>query len=70
MMLFAGDLGVLIDFGNSRPGLVLQRRESRLSDVWRDFKIDGETVKAPFDIESLPRGEYRLIHALGRKESK
>jgi len=31
----AGDLGVLIEYGDSQQGSVLQRREGWFSDVWR-----------------------------------
>jgi hypothetical protein len=29
--------------------------------VWRDFKVDGETVKSPVDFDALPAGRYRLV---------
>jgi hypothetical protein len=29
--------------------------------VWRDYTVDGETVKSPIDIDALPAGVYRLI---------
>ena len=61
MIHAAGDLGILIDYGNNQPGSVLQRRENPFSDVWRDYEIDGEPVTARIDIESLPPGEYRLV---------
>jgi hypothetical protein len=28
--------------------------------VWRDYKVDGVTVKSPVDIDALPSGRYRL----------
>jgi hypothetical protein len=61
MMLAAGDLGVLIDFGNNKLGSILQRRENPFGDVWRDYIVDGKPVIAPVDIESLLPGEYRLV---------
>lgn len=60
MIHAAGDLGIQIDFGDNKPGSVLQRRESLFGDEWRDYEIDAELVTAPFDIESLPPGEYRF----------
>jgi hypothetical protein len=27
---------------------------------WRDYVVNGKPVVAPFDIEGLPSGEYRL----------
>lgn len=44
-----------IDLGKDEPGMILQCRE------WRDFQIEGEPVKAPIDIDSLPPGVYRLV---------
>ena len=61
MIHAAGDLGVLIDFGDNWPGSILQRREGWLCDVWRDYLIGGKKVTAPIDIETLPAGEYRLV---------
>jgi hypothetical protein len=51
-----------IDPGKNEPGMILQceYREGRYL-VWRDYKIDGETVKAPVDIDALPAGRYRLV---------
>jgi hypothetical protein len=50
-----------IDLGSNKPGMTLQReyREGRYLD-WRDHQVDGETVKAPVDIDELPPGVYRL----------
>ncbi|MDX2427312.1 MAG: hypothetical protein QNK22_01350 [Xanthomonadales bacterium] len=31
--------------------------------VWRDYTVDGETVKSPVDIEKLPAGVYRVVGA-------
>jgi hypothetical protein len=52
-----------IDRGKGEPGMILQRRKDREGRylVWRDYKVDGETVKAPIDIDSLPPGVYRLV---------
>jgi hypothetical protein len=60
MIHAAGDVGILIDFGDYQPGSILQRREGWFSDVWRDYKVDGKAVTAPFDIQFLPPGEDRL----------
>jgi len=30
------------------------------SRVWRDYLVDGEVVKSPVDINTLPFGRYRL----------
>jgi len=57
MMHPAGDLGLLIDFGDSRPGLILQRR---MLLEWYTYLVDGEPLIYPFDIEQLPPGIYRL----------
>ena len=65
MIHAAGDLGVLIDYGNNQPGSVLQRRETPFSDDWRVYKVDGKPVTALVDIETLPPGEYRLITQMG-----
>jgi hypothetical protein len=29
--------------------------------VWRDYKVNGMTVKSPVDIGALPAGVYRLV---------
>ena len=57
MIHAAGDLGILIDFGDNQPGAILQRKEK---GYWRDYLVDGKPVTNPFDVESLPRGWYRL----------
>jgi hypothetical protein len=43
-------------------GMTLQReyREGGYL-VWRDYEVDGETVKSPVDIDALPAGKYRLV---------
>jgi hypothetical protein len=57
MMYQAGDLGLLIDFGDSRPGLILQRR---ILEELHTYLVDGEPLIYPFDVNQLPPGEYRL----------
>jgi hypothetical protein len=51
-----------IDLGSNEPGMTLQReyRDGRYL-VWRDYEVDGETVKSPVDIDALPAGAYRLV---------
>jgi hypothetical protein len=51
-----------IDWGDDEPGMTLQReyREGQYL-VWRDYQVDGETVKSPVDIDALPAGRYRLV---------
>jgi len=61
MMYQAGDLGLLIDFGGSRPGLILQRR---ILGEWLTYLVDGEPLIYPFDIEQLPAEKYRLNSAI------
>ncbi len=57
MILSAGDLGIEIEFGTYQPGAILQRKDR---GHWRDYLVDGKPVVNPFDVESLPRGFYRL----------
>ena len=57
MIWSAGDLGIEIDFGNDKPGAILQRKEK---GYWQDYLVDGELVVNPFDEEKLPPGYYRL----------
>ena len=53
---------VRIDLGKDEPGMALQYRQfQRGYIVWRDFTVDGETVKSPVDIEKLQPGTYRLV---------
>jgi len=41
--------------------MILQRQEREVGYiVWRDYKVDGEVVKSPVDIDKLPAGRYRL----------
>ena len=51
MMYQAGDLGLLIDFGRSEPGSVLQYKNG---GKWQDYLIDGKAVLFPFDVHQLP----------------
>ena len=51
---------VNIDFGKDEPGMTLQYRE-RGYVVWRDYTVDGESVKLPVDIDDLPAGRYRMV---------
>ena len=62
MIHAAGDLGILIDYGDNVPGAVLQRASITFPSAsgWQDYIVDGKTVTAPIDIESLPPGFYRL----------
>jgi len=57
MMYQAGNLGLVIDFGNHQSGSVLQRR---IKGQWQDYLIDGKPVLYPFDVHQLPPGEYRF----------
>jgi hypothetical protein len=54
---------ISIDLGSNEPGMSLQReyRDGRYL-VWRDYHVDGETVKSPVDIDTLPAGRYRLVN--------
>jgi len=51
-----------IDLSKEKPDMTLQRecREGGYR-VWRDYRRDGKPVTAPVDIETLPRGKYRLV---------
>jgi len=60
MIYSAGDLGVEIDLGPDTPGMVLQRREP---EGWRDYRVDGEQILSPVDVETLQPGYYRLIES-------
>ena len=57
MIIQAGDLGVVIDFGPDQPGAILQRK---VKGHWHDYLVDDEPVVNPFDVESLVPGFYRL----------
>ena len=53
---------VSIDLGKDEPGMTLQYRNvERGYIVWRDYKVGGEVVKSPVDLDELPAGAYRLI---------
>lgn len=58
MMYQAGDQQILYDSGRNNPGDILQRKEA---GGWVDFEVDGEVVRAPVDLYSLPPGSYRLV---------
>jgi hypothetical protein len=60
MIYSAGDLGVEIDLEPNTPGMILQRREL---DGWQDYRVDGEQVFSPVDIEILPAGYYRQLES-------
>jgi len=60
MIYSAGDLGIEIDLGPDTPGMILQRLEP---DGWQDYRVDGEQVVSPVDIEALPPGYYRQIES-------
>jgi hypothetical protein len=47
-----------IDLGSNEQGMTLQRLEDC---EWVDYKVDGEVVKSPVDIDALPAGRYRLV---------
>ena len=54
---------ISIDLGKDEPGMTLQREcreHGRL--VWRDYKVDGEVLKSPVDIDALTFGVYRLVN--------
>ncbi len=53
-----GDLGVEIDLGSDKPGMLLQRREP---DGWQDYCLEGEQVLSQVDIEALQPGYYRQV---------
>ena len=57
-----GDLGILIDYGNNKPGSVLQHQilEGRYY-AWQDYLLDGKPITAPIDVKTLPAGKYRLV---------
>ena len=53
---------ISIDLGKDEPGMVLQYRDAKNRQiVWRDYTVDGETVKSPVDIDALLPGVYRLV---------
>ena len=61
-MIVAGThLPINIDLGSDEPGMTLQCRDAKNGYiVWRDYRVDGEAVKSPVDIDALPFGVYRL----------
>ena len=53
---------ISIDLGSNKPDMILQREYREGGKlVWRDYEVDGETVKSPIDIDALPAGRYRLV---------
>lgn len=53
---------ISIDFGKDEPGMTLQYRNvERGQIVWRDYTVDGVTVKSPVDIDALQPSVYQLI---------
>jgi hypothetical protein len=48
---------ISIDFGKDEPGMILQCWEGK---DWVSYTVDGETVKSPVDIDSLPFAVYWL----------
>jgi len=57
--LSAGDLGLEIGYGRSKPGDVLHDWDYE-RDGWRDVYRDRKLISYPFDYESLPPGRYRV----------
>jgi len=56
-----GHLGILIDYGDNKPGSVLQHHILKSGRyIWQDYLVDGQPVTAPVDVNSLPPGEYQL----------
>ena len=56
---------ISIDLGKDEPGMTLQHRDAeRGYIVWRDYLVDGETVKSPVKNEKLPVGKYRLTNPI------
>ena len=53
---------ISIGLGKDEPGMTLQFRDVKNGQiVWRDYTVDGETVKSPVDVDALPSGVYRLV---------
>ena len=63
-MIVAGThLPINIDVGSNEPGMTLQREYREGGKlVWRDAVKDGQVIKSPVDIDTLPFGRYRLIN--------
>ena len=58
-MIVAGTSPLLyIDLGKDEPGMTLQRLEEL---EWVGYKVDGEVVKSPVDIDALPAARYWLV---------
>jgi hypothetical protein len=60
MIYSAADLCIEIDFRTDQPGAILQRKDK---GHWHDYLVDGKPVVNPIDVESLPRGLYRLVES-------
>lgn len=65
--LSAGDLGIEIDYGRSKPGDILQRFEA---GRWINYQPDGRSVVYPFDLEALEPGQYRLRPPLSNDHAR
>jgi hypothetical protein len=51
-----------IDLGKDEPGMTLQFRDVKSGYiVWRDYKVNSETVTSSVDIDALTPGVYRLV---------
>ena len=57
-MITAGTYdGVHIDLGKDEPSMTLQYRDVERGYIfWRNYKVDGEVVRSPVDIDALPTG--------------
>ena len=54
---------ISIDLGSNEPGMTVQRRDGEGRHlVYRDYQMDGETVKSPVDIDALPAGIDLIMH--------
>jgi hypothetical protein len=58
MIYQAGDREIIFDSGDNNPGDFLQKKGPQ---GWKNFKVNGEVVKAPVDFYKLPPGQYRLV---------
>ena len=53
---------ISIDLGKDEPGMTLQREYREGGKlIWRDVVKDGQVVRSPIDIETLPGGKYWLV---------
>jgi hypothetical protein len=53
----AGDLGIIMDWGNMNPDAILQ---VKIDGNWENYLENHGFVRLPIFLESLPPGEYRL----------